>query len=128
MQTKNTSHEQEFFDITFYELNELNAIMEVISQELKSFEKSNLINLIHNDRQEVKLRSNDYFTVKEFLSRLSHSNKKTGFLNFYRSGFLLWTTLSPNLDYFDCFNREIDTEFIQILAELKLAFAYTIQL
>lgn len=128
MQTTNISHEQEFFDVIFDGVHEFNLMNEIITRELKLFERGCLINLVETEKERFKIRSENYFVMKEFLSKINFSSEKERFFKLYKSGFLLCTTLSPNLDYFDCFNREIDAEFIQTLADLKLTFAYTIQL
>lgn len=122
-------NEKEFFDIRFDELSNKNLMVQMVSQELSLFKGagSGLINIVGENKAEFFIRIENYFLMRDFLHQLNQSNNRLKIIELYSTGVLLWTTQEPDLDYFGCFNRELDVDLMRILVDLKLTFAYTVQ-
>ena len=122
-------NEKEFFDIRFDELSNKNLMVQMVSQELSLFKGagSGLINIVGENKAEFFIRIENYFLMRDFLHQLNQSNNRLKIIELYSTGVLLWTTQEPGLDYFGCFNRELDVDLMRILVDLKLTFAYTVQ-
>lgn len=117
----------EFYDVNFSEVKNVTIMSDYLEMYSSLFLKKNSEYVLDINEDFDRIRFDTYLSAKRFLLIINESKELNVFLSNYDSGFLLCTTIEPDLDYFNCLNREIDFKLMQTLISLKLTFAYTVQ-